>query len=335
MSVMEISHRGKAFMQVAAEAEADLRELLGVPGGYEVLFMQGGASAQFAVVPLNLAGAGSTADYIDTGHWSKKAIAEARRYCSVRVAGDAGGEYRHVPPQRELRIDAHAAYVHYTPNETISGVEFRLRPGHARRPARRRHVLDHPVAADRCVEVRPDLRRRAEEHRSVRLDGGDRAREPHRARPRRDPGGVQLPAGGRRSLAAQHAADIRLVHGGPGVQVAEEERGARRDGGAQPRSRRRPCTRRSTPRRSTAIAVAGRFALMDERDLHIGQPDLDSAFIDEAAAAGLLNLKGHRALGGMRASLYNAMPLAGSAGAGRLHARVRAQTRVRSAHGKP
>src|SRR5271157_1747395 len=91
MSVMEISHRGKAFMQ-------------------------GGASAQFAIVPLNLAGAGSTADYIDTGHWSKKAIAEARRYCSVRLAGDAGGEYRHVPPQRELRFDARAAYAHYTPN---------------------------------------------------------------------------------------------------------------------------------------------------------------------------------------------------------------------------
>ena len=92
MSVMEVSHRGKAFMRVAAEAEADLRELMAVPRNYKILFLQGGASAQFAIVPLNLTRLESVADYIDTGHWSKKAIAEARRYCTVHVAGDAGGD---------------------------------------------------------------------------------------------------------------------------------------------------------------------------------------------------------------------------------------------------
>src|SRR5208283_1390675 len=97
MSVMEVSHRGAAFMRIAAEAEEDLRELMGVPRNYKVLFMQGGASAQFAVVPLNLTTAASSTDYINTGHWSAKAIDEAGRYCTVRVAGDAGGDYLRVP----------------------------------------------------------------------------------------------------------------------------------------------------------------------------------------------------------------------------------------------
>src|SRR6202795_853677 len=124
MSVMEISHRGKAFVEVATQAEADLRELMGVPKNYKVLFLQGGASAQFALVPMNLTGADSVADYVNTGHWSNKAILEARRYCRVHVAADAGGGYLRVPPQSELALSGDAAYVHYTPNETIGGVEF-------------------------------------------------------------------------------------------------------------------------------------------------------------------------------------------------------------------
>ena len=124
MSVMEISHRSVAFEQVAAEAEADLRELLSIPRNYKVLFLQGGASAQFSLVPLNLASAQSTVDYVNTGHWSQKAISEAGRYCKVHVAGDAGGDYTRVPPQSELRFSAGAVYAHYTPNETIGGVEF-------------------------------------------------------------------------------------------------------------------------------------------------------------------------------------------------------------------
>jgi len=123
-SVMGISHRSKAFEQVAAEAEADLRELLSIPRNYKVLFLQGGASAQFAFVPMNLAAPQSTADYVNTGHWSRKAITEGGRYCKLHVAGDAGGNYTGVPSQSELRFSAGAAYAHYTPNETIGGVEF-------------------------------------------------------------------------------------------------------------------------------------------------------------------------------------------------------------------
>src|ERR1700676_1368996 len=124
MSVMEISHRSKAFEQVAAEAEPDLRKLLPIPRKYKVLFLQSGASAHFSLVPLNLASAKSTVDYVNTGHWSHKAIAEAGRYCKVHVAADAAGKYTRAPPQTELRFSAGAAYAHYTPNETISGVEF-------------------------------------------------------------------------------------------------------------------------------------------------------------------------------------------------------------------
>src|ERR1700722_7704945 len=104
MSVMEISHRSKAFVEVAGEAEADLRDLLSIPRNYKVLFLQGGASAQFSFVPMNLAAPHSTADYVNTGHWSQKAIAEAGRYCRVHVAADAGGNYTRVPPQGEVRF---------------------------------------------------------------------------------------------------------------------------------------------------------------------------------------------------------------------------------------
>ncbi len=125
MSVMEVSHRSKAFQNVAADLEASLRTLLHVPPGYKVVFLQGGATAQFAGIPLNLATAESTVDYVNTGAWSKKAIGEAKRYCKVNVAADESASgYNTVPAQGTLKLSAGAAYVHYTPNETIGGVEF-------------------------------------------------------------------------------------------------------------------------------------------------------------------------------------------------------------------
>src|ERR1700758_1739326 len=110
MSVMEMSHRSKAFIGVAAQAEADLRELMAVPANYKVLFMQGGASAQFALVPMNLTAADCTVDYIHTGHWSHKVLEEAARYCRVHSAADAGGNYSHVPAQGELKFSANPRY---------------------------------------------------------------------------------------------------------------------------------------------------------------------------------------------------------------------------------
>jgi len=125
MSVMEMSHRGKEYMSIAAKAEKDLRDVMAIPDNYKVLFLQGGASMQFAAIPLNLLGDKKSADYINTGMWSKKAIAEAKRYCTVNIAADTSeGGFTTVPTQAELKLNPDAAYVHYTPNETIGGVEF-------------------------------------------------------------------------------------------------------------------------------------------------------------------------------------------------------------------
>jgi len=126
MSVMEVSHRSKAFVAAAQEAEQLLRELLAVPAHYKVLFLQGGATGQFAAIPMNIARADSTVDYLNTGAWSKKALLEARRLTGkVNIAADeAASNYTTVPAGEALRLSAQAAYVHYTPNETIGGVEF-------------------------------------------------------------------------------------------------------------------------------------------------------------------------------------------------------------------
>ncbi|RKZ55113.1 MAG: 3-phosphoserine/phosphohydroxythreonine transaminase, partial [Gammaproteobacteria bacterium] len=125
MSVMEMSHRGKDYMSIAAKAEADLRELMDIPANYKVLFLQGGASSQFAMVPINLLNGKKSADYLLTGQWSKKAVAEAKRYCNVNLVADTSdSNFTTVPAADSLKFDSDAAYVHYTPNETIVGVEF-------------------------------------------------------------------------------------------------------------------------------------------------------------------------------------------------------------------
>ena len=141
MSVMEMSHRGKDYMSIAEQADADLREVMNIPSNYKVLFLQGGASSQFAMVPMNLLRGGNKADYIVTGSWGKKAVAEAKRYCDVNIAFDAAadsGKFTFAPAQGDLKLSADAAYVHYTPNETIEGVEFPYVP----------EVGDKPLVAD-------------------------------------------------------------------------------------------------------------------------------------------------------------------------------------------
>lgn len=129
MSVMEMSHRAQPYLSIAAEAEADLRMLLNVPANYKVLFLQGGATAQFAVVPMNLLRGKASADYIVTGAWSKKAIKEAGKYGKANTAARSEGDvFTHIPPRDSWTLDPGAAYVHYTPNETIEGVEFQWTP---------------------------------------------------------------------------------------------------------------------------------------------------------------------------------------------------------------
>ena len=132
MSVMEMSHRGKEFIAIHAQAEADLRELLAVPANYKVLFLQGGAIGQNAFLPMNLLGGHeghNSADYINTGEWAKKSIKEAKKYCAVNVAATAeAGNFTSVPKQSTWKLDPKAAYVHICSNETIGGVEYHWTP---------------------------------------------------------------------------------------------------------------------------------------------------------------------------------------------------------------
>lgn len=139
MSVMEMSHRGPEYTSIAEQAEADLRELMGISDDYAVLFLQGGASSQFSMIPMNLLNGKTHADYFNTGAWSEKAITEAGRYTKVNVVADAKpSHYRTIPDKAEWQLSDNAAYVHYTPNETIHGIEFADIP----------EVGDTPLIAD-------------------------------------------------------------------------------------------------------------------------------------------------------------------------------------------
>lgn len=310
MSVMEISHRSPAFMALAEESEADLRELAGVPRNYRVLFLQGGASAQFAIVPMNLSSADAQADYLNTGHWSAKAIAEARRYCRVRVAADAGGQYLRVPPQAELDLGAGAAYVHYTPNETIGGVEFGYVPDTGAVPLvadMSSSLLSRPIDVSKfgliyagaqknigpsglvVVIVREDLIGHARPGTPTVFDY--------------------------RAVADQHSL-LNTPPTFPWYVAGLVFKWLKRNGGLAAMGER---NRGKAAALYRAIDGSGFYrnpVSADSRSwmnviFTLARPELDARFLDEAAQAGLKNLKGHRVLGGMRASLYNAMPPAG------------------------
>ena len=149
MSVMEMSHRGKDYMGIQAQAEADLRELLDIPAEYKVLFLAGGATLQFAALPLNLLPEGGSADYIDTGVWSGKAYSEAQRFGTVRLAASSKADnYTHLPARETWQLDPKAAYVHICGNETIGGVEFQQTPDVGNVPLvadASSHILSRPL----------------------------------------------------------------------------------------------------------------------------------------------------------------------------------------------
>ena len=311
-SVMEVSHRGKAFMAVAQEAEALVRELLGVPANYRVLFLQGGATGQFAAVPMNLARADSVVDYINTGHWSQKARLEAQRYCArVNVAADeAASGYTTVPAPSALHLTQGAAYVHYTPNETIGGVEFPYIPETGEVPLvadMSSTLLSRPLEVARfgliyagaqknigpaglvVVLVREDLIGRARPATPAVWDYQAMAQEGSL---------LNTPAtfawyvaglvlrwlkrqGGLAAMAAHNRAKAQLLY-----DTIDASGFYRNPVDVHCRSWM------NVP-----------FTLADAR--------LDEAFLAGARAGGLVNLAGHRSVGGMRASLYNAMPFAG------------------------
>jgi phosphoserine aminotransferase len=307
MSVMEVSHRGKAFVACAAQAEADLRELLAVPANYKVLFLQGGATAQFSAIPLNLANADSVVDYVNTGAWSKKAIGEAKRYCRVNTIADAAsGNYTSVPPQSEWRPSAGASYLHYTPNETIGGVEFPFIPDSAVPLVAdlSSTILSRPIDISRfgliyagaqknigpsglCVViVRDDLIGHARagtptvfDYKAMADDGSMLNTPPTFGwyvaglvfKWLKAMGGLQVMAERNRAKAGKL---YRAIDESPFY--------------------RNPVARECRSWMNVPFILA--------------RPELDKTFLAEAGKAGLTNLEGHRSVGGMRASIYNAMP---------------------------
>jgi phosphoserine aminotransferase len=309
-SVMEISHRGSAFMQVAAEAEQDLRDLMAIPAHYKVLFMQGGASAQFSLLPMNLTNADSTVDYVNTGHWSHKAIEEAQRYCRVHIAGDAGDGYSRVPPQSELNWSADAAYAHYTPNETIGGVEFDYVPQSG----------SVPLIADMSSSI---LSRPVDVSRFGLIYAG--------AQKNIGPSGlvvviVSEDLLGRARRETPHVFDYKAVADNQSMLNTPPTfswymaglvfKWLKKMGGLAVVGER---NRIKAQTLYAAIDGSRFYRNTVETDARswmnvtfvLSKPELDAAFLSEAAKAGLSGLKGHRVVGGMRASLYNAMPLAG------------------------
>ena len=310
MSVMEVSHRGKAFVACAGEAEADLRELLAIPANYKVLFMQGGASAQFAAVPLNLATAGSVVDYVNTGNWSKKALGEAQRYCRVNVAADAAAsKYCDVPPQAGWRLTPEAAYLHYTPNETIGGVEFPFIPR-----------VDVPLVADMSSTI---LSRPLDVSRFGLIYAG--------AQKNIGPSGICVVIVrddliGRAREGTPMVLDYKLMADDNSMLNTPPTFGwyfaglvfkwLQRQGGLAAMGERNRAKAELLYRAidesgfyRNPVAPACRSWM--NVPFTLAKPELDKSFIAEAARAGLVNLEGHRSVGGMRASLYNAMPLEG------------------------
>jgi phosphoserine aminotransferase len=310
MSVMEMSHRGKAFVGIAAQAEADLRELLAVPANYKVLFLQGGATAQFAAIPMNLARPDSVADYVNTGAWSKKAIGEAKRFCKVNVAADAGGKYSTIPARADWRLTPGAAYVHYTPNETIGGVEFHEIPD----------VGDVPLVADMSSTI---LSRPLDVSRFGVIYAG--------AQKNIGPAGLVVVIV-REDLLGHARADLPTVFDWQAMAADGSMlntpatyswyvAGAvfqwiKRQGGLAAMERH---NRAKAEKLYGAIDGSGFYrnpVALNARSwmnvpFTLPSDELDKPFLEGAKAAGLVALAGHRSVGGMRASIYNAMPMAG------------------------
>jgi phosphoserine aminotransferase len=308
MSVMEVSHRGRAFTAVAEQAEADLRELLSVPADYRVLFMHGGATAQFSAVPLNLAGEGDVADYLHTGHWSERAIREGRRLVELRVVADeAASGYTAVPAQSALEFTRSARYVHYTPNETIGGVEFPYVPD----------TGGIPLVADMSSTI---LSRPLDVGRFGLIYAG--------AQKNIGPAGIALvivrgDLVGRARPGTPIVLDYRAVAEAGSMLNTPPTfawyvaglvfRWLKREGGLEAMAAR---NRAKAEALYAAIDASSLYSNPVRRDcrswmnvpFRLARSELDAPFLAEAGSAGLANLAGHRAVGGMRASLYNAMP---------------------------
>ena len=309
MGVMEMSHRGKEFIGIAAEAEKDLRELLAVPQSYKVLFLQGGATLQFAQVPMNLLRGKGKADYVATGEWSKKAIKEAKAYCDVHVAASSEDKhFTYAPKNFSVRQDA--AYVHYCSNETIGGVEFHTVPATGDVPLvtdASSHFLSRPIDVSKFGLIYAGAQKNV------------------------GPAGISIvivredligqTAKGTPSVMdykAQAEADS-MLNTPPSYSIYIAGlvfKWLKQQGGLAAMEK----TNIQKARLLYDFLDASRFfsnpvAKEDRSRMNIPftlkEPKLDDEFLKGAVNEGMVQLKGHRSVGGMRASIYNAMPLEG------------------------
>jgi phosphoserine aminotransferase len=311
MSVMEMSHRGKEFIGIAEKAEADLRELLAVPAGYKVLFLQGGASAQFALVPMNLLRGRDKADYVHTGEWARKAIGEARKFCAVNIAASSEDRnFSYIPKQPAWRLDAAAAYVHITSNETIGGVEYGWTPDTGDVPLvadMSSHILSRPVDVSRYGLIYAGAQKNiGPAGLTIVIVREDLIGQALPATPAVFDYKVQADNGWMYNTPATFAVYVaglvfEWLKDRGGLAAMEQHNLAKAgllydylDSSALYEC---PVARDDRSRMNVP------FRLKDDA--------LDQEFLRQASASGLVQLKGHRSVGGMRASIYNAMPMEG------------------------
>jgi phosphoserine aminotransferase len=311
MSVMEMSHRGKEFIAIADEAEALLRELLAVPANYKVLFMQGGAIAENAIVPMNMLRGHASADYIDTGEWSKKSLKEAQKYGRVNIAASAADTgYTTIPARETWKLDPNAAYVHICSNETIGGVEYPAPP----------EVGSVPLVADMSSSI---LSRPVEVSKYGLIYGG--------AQKNIGPAGLTIVIvredllGGALPITPS-AFDYKVVADNGSMYNTPPTYGIYIAGLVFKwiKARGGLVAMEAHNRAKAAVLYdfldhTGFYSAPVARDCRslmnvpfkLKDPALDAAFLKGAEERGMVQLKGHRSVGGMRASIYNAMPFEG------------------------
>lgn len=308
MSVMEMSHRGKEYMSIAESAMNDLRDIMAIPDTHEILFLQGGASSQFAMVPMNLLRGKKTADYINTGAWSKKAIAEAKLYCDVNiVATTEGNKFTSAPSQSELKLNPDAAYVHYTPNETIGGVEFDYIPETNGVPLvadMSSTILSRPIDVSKfaviyagaqknigpagltVVIVRKDLIGQTIDGTPSMFDYKTHA----------DEGSMSnTPPTYAWYLAGLVFDWIKQLGGLTAIAEINDRKAAKLYAAID-----------GSDFYTNPVAINNRSCM--NVPFTLADAELDKVFLEEATKINLVTLKGHRSVGGMRASIYNAMP---------------------------
>ena len=308
MSVMEMSHRGKEFISIAEKAEADVRELMNIPANYEVMFLQGGATTQFSMVPINLLRGKDKACYVNTGAWSKKAIKEAKIHCNVQLAASSGNDnFTSIPAKDSWDIDQNAAYLHYTSNETIGGVEFQSIP----------EVGGLDLVSDMSSNI---LSRQVDVSKfGVIYAGGQK---------NMGPSGIALTivredligdvrSGSPSMMDYKNHADADSMFNTPATYswylMGLVFEWIKANGGVKGIEARNI---RKAKKLYAAVDASDFYA--NPVEVHsrsrmnipftLANAELDTLFLSEAKKAGLVTLKGHRSVGGMRASIYNAMP---------------------------